>query len=111
VKHTPKNKPPLARLQSKSEEWKNPTAVVQFLSKLDHPLKPVVDAIRSTILGADSHITEGIKWNAPSFYCNGWFATTNVRGKDSVMVVFHRGAKVKDNSTAGIGIKDSDGFA
>src|SRR5262245_40754128 len=61
-------------------------------------------------LSADPQITEGIKWNAPSFYCKGWFATANVRGKDSVMVVFHMGAKVKDNSTAGATIEDTSGL-
>jgi hypothetical protein len=85
-------------------------AVDEFLSKLKHPLKPVVEAIRSAILSADSRITEGIKWNAPSFYCNGWFATANVRGKDSVLIVFHMGAKVKDNSTAGMSIDDTAGL-
>ena len=85
-------------------------AVDEFLSKLKHPLKPVVEAIRSAALSVDPRITEGIKWNAPSFYCNGWFATANVRAKDSVMVVFHMGAKVKDNSTAGMKIDDKAGL-
>src|SRR5262245_39303542 len=97
---TPKKTPPQARSQDKAPEWNDSKAVDEFLEKLDHPLKPVVEAIRSTIRSVDSHITEGIKWNAPSFYCNEWFATANVRGKDSVMIVFHLGAKVKDNSTA-----------
>jgi len=96
--------------KGKPEVWNDPKAVDKFLGKLDHPLKAVVEAIRGTILSATPHITEGIKWNAPSFYCNGWFATTNVRGKDSVMVVFHMGAKVKDNSTAGMSIKDPSGL-
>jgi len=88
----------------------DPKAVDEYLSKLKHPLKPVVEAIRSAILSANSHITEGIKWNAPSFYCNEWFATANVRSKDSVIVVFHKGAKVKDNSTAGMSIDDKAGL-
>ena len=46
---------------------------------MSDPLKPLVEAIRATILGADSQITEGVKWNSPSFYRHGWFATVNVR--------------------------------
>ncbi len=91
------------------QEWNDPGAVDEFLTKLHHPLKPAVEAIRSTILSADPHITEGIKWNSPSFFCNGWFATANARGKE-VLVVLHMGAKVKDNSTAGLSIEDSNGL-
>ena len=98
--------PAKARVKAKQEEWNDTHAVDDFLAKLNHPLKPTLEAIRSTILSASRHITEGIKWNAPSFYCNGWFATANARGKE-VIVVFHLGAKVKDNSTAGMTIEDS----
>jgi hypothetical protein len=98
-----------ARTQ-KQEEWNASGAVDEFMSRLDHPLKPTVEAIRMTILGAAPGITEGIKWNSPNFYCGGWFATANARGKDSVMVVFHLGAKVKDNSTTGMSIDDNTGL-
>src|SRR5215510_12947077 len=101
--------PSNARLKAKQEEWNNSSAVDAFLQKFDHPLKPTVEAIRSTILSANPHVTEGIKWNSPSFYSNGWFATANAKGKE-VIVVFHMGAKVKDNSTAGTSIKDSSGL-
>src|SRR5262245_35629595 len=103
-----KTTPP--RPQPKQEEWNDPNAVDEFMSKLDHPLQPVVEAIRSTILSADPPITEGIRWNSPSFYRDGWFATANTRGKDSVIVVLHMGAKVKDNSTPGMSIEDNTGL-
>ena len=56
-----------------------------------------MEAFRSIILSADPRITEGIKWNAPSFYCHHWFATFNrsPRAKDLAQVIFHRGAKAK----------------
>ena len=104
------SKSPKVRPQGKREDWNDVSAVDEFMSRLVHPLKRTVEAIRSTILGADSHITEGIKWNSPSFYCNGWFATANVRAKDSIIVVLHMGAKVKDNSTTGLSIEDSTGL-
>ena len=102
------SKTPKAR--GKQQDWNDPGAVDEFMSALVHPLKPTVEAIRRTILSADPHITEGIKWNSPSFYRNGWFATVNARGHDAVIVVFHMGAKVKDNSTAGMSIEDGTGL-
>jgi len=86
-------------------------AVDEFLSKLDHPLKPVLEAVRKTILGADPRIREGIKWNAPSFHFKEYFATAGLRSReDFVRVVFHVGAKVKDNSTKGMQINEPTGL-
>jgi len=84
------------KLPPKQPEWDDTAAVDAFLKQLDHPLKPVMAAIRTVILGADQRITEGIKWNAPSFYFHGWFATFNVRGLDTLLIVFHQGAKVRN---------------
>ena len=70
-------------------------SVDHYLKSLAHPFKAEIEAVRSVILGADRRVTEGLKWNAPSFYCHEWFATFNLRAKDSVQVIFHRGAKVK----------------
>ena len=96
-------------MKTRPPEWNDPAAVDEFLEKLDHPLKPVLEASRRTILGTDKCVTEGIKWNAPSFYCNEWFATANLRKNDEVLIVLHLGAKVKDNST-GMRIEDPDGL-
>jgi hypothetical protein len=77
------------------------------MSTLEHPLKSVMEAIRLTILEADRTITEGIKWNSPSFYCHGWFATVNIRAKNGVQVVLYHGAKVRNDSTLSRTIDDS----
>ena len=69
--------------------------VEQYLDDLAHPLKPEVEALRRIILKSDPRITEGIKWNAPSFCSNDWFATFDLRSKEWVQIVFYRGAKVK----------------
>jgi len=53
-------------------------AVDEFMHKLDHPLKPVLEAVRKTNLGAHPEIGEGIKWNAPSFYFKDYFATAGL---------------------------------
>ncbi len=66
-----------------------------YLKSLVHPFKAEIDALRQVILGADSRVREGIKWNAPSFFCHEWFATFNLRARGCVQLIFHRGAKVK----------------
>ncbi len=83
--------------------------VDDLLRKLDHPLKPALEAVRATILGASPKIGEGIQWNTPSFRTTEWFATINIR-KDEVLVILHRGAKVKDNSSGGLAISDPSGL-
>jgi len=80
------------------------------MSKLDHPFKAEIDAVRTTIRGADASIAEGIKWNAPSFRTTDYFATTNLREKAGVGVILHLGAKVRDIGPAGVPIKDPKGL-
>lgn len=69
-----------------------------YMRKLDHPLKPALEAVRRIILGADPRVREGFKWNAPSFRVDEYFATAGLRPQGYLQVVFHRGAKAKDNS-------------
>jgi hypothetical protein len=97
----------LRKATQPNREYDNREAVTAYLDSLDHPLKPVLAAIRRTILAADGAITEGIKWKSPSFYCHGWFATANVRAKDSVQIVLHHGARVRDDSTLRQTLDDS----
>jgi len=84
--------------------------VAEFMSELKHPLKTEIEAVRKIIRGADPGIGEGIKWNAPSFHTGEHFATFNLRATDSIQVIFHLGAKVKDNSTTGLKIEDPEGL-
>jgi len=85
-------------------------AVVDFLRKLDHPLKREIEAVRQIILGVSPEIHEGIKWNGPSFRTADYFATVNLRAKDRVQVILHKGAKVKDNTTQQVRIADPGGL-
>jgi len=85
-------------------------AVVAFLRDLDHPLKREIEAVRQIILGVSPKIHEGIKWNGPSFRTADYFATVNLRAKDCVQVILHKGAKVKDNSTSQVRIEDPKGL-
>jgi hypothetical protein len=52
-----------------SETTADPEAVERYLKALVHPLKFGVELLRKIILKADARVAEGIKWNAPSFYC------------------------------------------
>ncbi len=68
-------------------------AVEQFMRGLDHPLKPVVTAVRDAVLRVRKSIGEGIKWNAPSFHHGAHFATFNLRSPEHVLLVIHAGAR------------------
>ena len=85
--------------KKKSQQPVNNTEEVDaFMAQLDHPLKAEVQAVRDIIKGANPAITEHIKWNAPSFCYNGDDKVTmNLHSKDSIQLIFHRGAKVKDS--------------
>lgn len=72
--------------------------VVEYMNNLEHPLKREIEEVRKIILDANGNLTEHIKWNAPSFCFNNEDRVTfNLHGKGYFKLVFHRGAKVKDN--------------
>ncbi len=86
--------------------------VAEFMAALQHPLKPALALVRSTILGVSPKIAEGIKWNAPSFRTTEFFATVNVYRKagarDCVLVILHQGAR--GNGSGGPAISDPAGL-
>ena len=74
--------------------------VDKFINSLEHPLKKEIEQVRKIILETDKDLTEHIKWNAPSFCLHGEDRITfNLHGKESFRLIFHRGARVKDNKT------------
>lgn len=88
-------------------------AVDAFLSKLDHPRKAEIEAVRQIILGVSPQIREGLKWNAQSFRTTDYFATVNLRGRggdERVWLILHRGAKAKDNSANDLKVADPGGL-
>lgn len=85
-----------------------PESVESFLATLDHPAKQEIFALRKILLAADPAITEGIKWNAPSFRTTEDFATMNLRVKVGVGVILHFGAKKNAISTTGVAIPDPE---
>ena len=87
-----------------------PDEVDEYMRQLDHPLKDVVEALRQTVLQADSTVGEEVKWNAPSFFYTGemppsdpteyrrYLVITNLHRKHEIMLVFWGGGKV-DNAS------------
>lgn len=71
------------------------TAVSEFINALMEPTKTETQLLRAAILESDSAVSEGVKWNAPSYRTNEYFATTNLRTKTGVGLVLHFGAKVR----------------
>lgn len=83
--------------------------VDQYMDALVHPMKAEIEAVRAIVLEADPLITEGVKWNAPSFcYQGDDRVTMRLQPKDRLELIFHRGAKVKD--TTGFTFEDSTGM-
>ncbi|WP_316812682.1 DUF1801 domain-containing protein [Pedobacter heparinus] len=76
----------------------NNRQVDEFMEKLDHPLKPEMEAIRAIILKADSRMEEDVKWGGPSFDYKEPMATFNPRLKDCVALIFHKGELLNDQS-------------
>jgi uncharacterized protein YdhG (YjbR/CyaY superfamily) len=87
--------------------------VAAFIRAIDHPMKKEMEGLRRLILGASPKVTEGIKWNAPSFRTTEWFATMNVTGRSSpacLRIILHLGAKPKPDALKRLKIADSSGL-
>jgi hypothetical protein len=85
--------------------------VVEYMNNLEHPLRNEIEEVRQIILNANNQITEHIKWNAPSFcFKDEDRITLNLHGKGYFQLVFHCGAKVKDNIGNGPLFDDTTGL-
>lgn len=88
----------------------NPVQVDEFMNKLQHPMKQVMEALRQIILAAEKTVGEEIYWNAPSFFYTGkmnpfapkeykrFLLVFNFHKKDCVRLIFLTGAKLEDKS-------------
>ena len=65
-----------------------------WMAKYENPQKPLVEAVRQTILKADKRMSETIKWQAPTFVYKGNFASFYPKSKAHVSLMFHTGAKI-----------------
>ena len=66
-----------------------------WMSAYDNPMKPVVAAMRATIMNSDARISEGIKWQSPTFMYKGNIASFNPRAKKHASLMFHGGASIQ----------------
>lgn len=85
-----------------------PQGVDEFLASLDHPLWSAIVALRKAIVAAHPSITDGVKWNAPSFRTTEYFATFHLRSSDCVQVILHLGAKKRPPSGSRLSIEDPE---
>jgi hypothetical protein len=99
--------PPKSKASPHATTSDTSEAVDAFMSKLEHPSKDLLQAIRETILDAAPGISEGVKWNAPSFRTHEYFATTNLREKEGIGVILHLGAKVRKGGPVGVDVQDA----
>jgi hypothetical protein len=87
-----------------------PDDVPAFVAALGHPRAAEILALRAVLLGADPRITDGIKWNAPSYRTTEWFATTHLRARDGVQLILHFGAKRRAGWDARTAVADPAGL-
>lgn len=85
---------------------KNDGDVDALVRELKHPREAEIAALREVIRGAHPSVVEGVKWNSPSFRVDDYFATLNLRQRDGVLVVLHRGAKAKNDAAFAEGFPD-----
>jgi len=73
------------------------TEVTKFLDAQNHPFRNEIEQLRNEILNAESNLTENIKWNGPN-YCfnNEDRITMRIQPPKKIQLIFHRGAKVKE---------------
>lgn len=83
-----------AKKAAAKSKAKPETSGTDLLDGLDHALKAEIKAVRKAILSVDASISDGVKWSSLSFQTTEWFATVNLRSRDSVQLVMHLGARV-----------------
>jgi len=71
--------------------------VTKFLDEQNHPYRNEIEQLRLIILGANNKLSENIKWNGPNYSFAGEDRITmRIQPPKQVQLIFHRGAKVKE---------------
>lgn len=85
------------------------TTVTKFLDGLNHPFRQEIEALRLAILQANGSLVETIKWNAPNYSVGTEDRITmRIHPPKQVQLIFHRGAKVKEQPKDKLIEEDSD---
>ena len=70
--------------------------VTDFLDQINPSLRDEIEYLRSIIMSTGMNLSEGIKWNAPSYSINGNDRITlRINSPKMIQMIFHRGAKVQ----------------
>ncbi|GAA0549472.1 DUF1801 domain-containing protein [Chitinophaga japonensis] len=77
---------------------KTKNKIDEFVSKLQHPLKPEMEAVIQIIREASPKMEEDVKWGGPSFDYKEPMATFNPRITGYVAVIFHKGELLNDKT-------------
>ncbi len=73
----------------------------EFMQQFEDGRKPLVEAVLKAIIEACPTLTESIKWNAPNFCDDGKDRMTlMLHKKESVGLIFHTGARPKEDKKA-----------
>tara|TARA_R110000868_G_scaffold43439_7_gene146088 strand:+ start:184 stop:573 length:390 start_codon:yes stop_codon:yes gene_type:complete len=84
--------------------------VTKFLNALNHPLRNEIEELRKIILEAENALVENIKWNGPNYSINNEDRITlKIQPPKQLQLIFHRGAKVKEQPKKRL-IKDNSGI-
>ena len=82
------NQSKLIRVKGQLSKMTDTEKVVEYMNKLDHPLKAEIDALRVIIKNANIKLSERIKWNAPSYFYIADMAAFNLRATKYVQIIF-----------------------
>lgn len=84
--------------------------VDEHISRLNHPLQDVVQALRKIITGSDEQVGEHIKWNSPAYYYKGPMgafkpktyqkdlAVLHLHKPNQILMVFPTGSNIADST-------------
>jgi uncharacterized protein YdeI (YjbR/CyaY-like superfamily) len=67
-----------------------------YLEKKKHVLTPAIKKVRDIILATDDRVEECIKWSSPTFTYKGNIASFFMNARKNVSLMFHTGAKMKN---------------
>ncbi|MCF0073009.1 DUF1801 domain-containing protein [Dyadobacter sp. CY261] len=80
------------------------------MDELNHPLRQEIEVLRQIILEAEKSLTENIKWNGPNYAVGEEDRITmRIQPPKQIQLVFHRGAKVKEQPKEKL-LKDDAGL-
>jgi hypothetical protein len=68
-----------------------------WLKALRNPQRPLIEAVRDVVLGADDRISETIKWRAPTFTYKGELASFVPYPTSYACLLFHEGETIPGN--------------